>query len=142
MDVLPGFSTPLLPLLPSLQEEGLHHGAYQLVVQIVDERAPGTVLEVGGDLPVMNGLARGLCSGRAVWKGYSGGFEEQERGRGEPWGTASLTFVSVPLSCWRKKPACPGSLVCSPPTMEEDGGWEDIGLMRIREVSPNFECGA
>lgn len=26
--------------------------------------------------------------------------------------------------------------------MEEDGGWEDIGLMRIREVSPNFECGA
>lgn len=57
MDVLPGFSTPLLLLLPSLQEEGLHHGAYQLVVQIVDERAPGTVLEVGGDLPVMNGLA-------------------------------------------------------------------------------------
>ena len=87
-------------------------------------------------------LLEGCAPGELYGRGTVGGFEEQERGRGEPWGTASLTFVSVPLSCWRKKPACPGSLVCTPPTMEEDGGWEDIGLMRIREVSPNFECGA
>lgn len=54
-DVPSGFTVaPLRPPTPSLEEEDLHHSVYQLVVQEMDDRPPGTVLEVGDDPPVLN----------------------------------------------------------------------------------------
>lgn len=137
-DIVPGSPTPPLPLLPSLEEEGLHHGADQLVVQVVDERAPGTVLEVGGDLPVVNGVARGLCSGRSVWRGHSGGLRSRRGGRGALG--RGLTYVRVSSTKLLERKARM-SRFSSMYATYNGGRWE-MGGYRIREAWPNFECGA